>query len=163
MVAYLLLKKPEDPVPYIIQFLEERKNKGAVALSAHDKRQLEELKEEYGRLNEKKKTIVAKEEGSGSDSDDRGKKGDGSSSDSEGEEEEYLDVVNDPYSPDKQQAKLQMAQKSRTSVSAEVFGKYHAKAAFTAKIVAKSQAIKKSIHDRLSSAFMFMSLDEKDM
>jgi len=85
-----------------------------------------------------------------------------SSSGSE-EDEEYLDTVNDSFNPVQHQAKIQMAQKTRTSVSAEVFGKYHVKAAFTAKVVPKTEEIKSKIQQRLSSAFMFMSLDHKDM
>lgn len=165
LVAYLLLKKPDDPVPYIIQFLEDVKHKGAAPLSATQKKQLEDLRAEYKVLEEKKRALEAKEgDGSGSDSDagHKKKKG-GSSSDSENDDEEYLDVVNDPYSPDQHQKKLQMAQKSRTSVSAEVFGKYHSKAAFQAKVIAKDAAVQKKIHERLAGAFMFMSLDEKDM
>ena len=56
-----------------------------------------------------------------------------------------------------------MAQRSRTSVSAEVFGKYHVKAAFKSKVVPKSQEIKDSIENRLLNSFMFMSLDQKDL
>ena len=56
-----------------------------------------------------------------------------------------------------------MAQRNRTSVSAEVFGKYHVKAAFKPKIIQKSDAVKESIKNRLLGAFMFMSLDDKDM
>jgi hypothetical protein len=48
-------------------------------------------------------------------------------------------------------------------VSAEAFGKYHVKAAFKPKEVAKSQEIKDSIKDRLAGSFMFMSLDQKDL
>lgn len=163
MVAYLLLKKPDDPVPYIIQFLQDLKNSGGAALSANEKRELEALKEEYKNLQDKKKTIVAKAgDGSGSDS-DGGKKKDGQSSSDSGDEEEYLDEVNDPYNPVTNQAKLQMAQKTRQSVSAEVFGRFHKKEDFVAKVVPKSEKIKEKIHDRLSSAFMFMSLDDKEM
>lgn len=56
-----------------------------------------------------------------------------------------------------------MAQKARISVSAEVFGKYHAKEAFVAKVVPKSQEIQDKIKERLTGAFMFMSLEEKDL
>jgi cAMP-dependent protein kinase regulator len=116
---------------------------------------------------EKKKTLRINQNESGSDSDKKGKinlklKNGGSSSDS-GEDEEYLDVVNDPYSPVHHQDQVKMAQKARVSVSAEVFGKYHSKAAFTSKVVKKSKEIQDKIHQRLNSAFMFMSLDEKDM
>ena len=162
MVAFLLLKKPDDPVPYIIQFLEDTKSSGGVTLSINEKRELDNLKQEYKNLNDKKKAIGAREDGSDEDSDGRKRDG-GSSSESEGEEEEYLDVVNDQFSPATQQKNLQLAQKSRTSVSAEVFGKYHAKGAFQAKVVKKEASEHAKIHERLSGAFMFMSLDEKDM
>lgn len=54
------------------------------------------------------------------------KRADASSSDSEANEE-YLDEVHEPMSPLKEQSKIQMAQKARISVSAEVFGKYNMK------------------------------------
>lgn len=60
-----------------------------------------------------------------------------SSSDSQGEEE-YLDEINEPLSPLKQQDKIKMAQKARISVSAEVFGKYNMKEAFVAKVIPKN-------------------------
>jgi cAMP-dependent protein kinase regulator len=56
-----------------------------------------------------------------------------------------------------------MAQKARISVSAEVFGKYHMKEAFVAKVVPKNQEVKDKIKQRLAGAFMFMSLEEKDL
>jgi cAMP-dependent protein kinase regulator len=42
-----------------------------------------------------------------------------------------------------------MAQKSRVSVSAEVFGKYHVKEEWKAKVINKSEEAKNKIHDRL--------------
>lgn len=103
-MAYLLLKKPDDPVPFIIQFLEDMKHKGAAPLSAAQKKQLEDLRAEYKVLEDKKRNLEAKHgDGSGSDSDRNDKKkAKDSSSDSDGEAEEYLDVVNDPYNPDNQ-------------------------------------------------------------
>lgn len=56
-----------------------------------------------------------------------------------------------------------MATKARTSVSAEVFGKYHVKQAFKPKIIVKSKEIKDKIKERLSGAFMFGGLDESDL
>ncbi len=56
-----------------------------------------------------------------------------------------------------------MASRARTSVSAEVFGKYHQKAAFKPKVIAKSEEVKKKIEERLRSAFMFMSLEDADL
>ena len=48
-----------------------------------------------------------------------------SSSDSEADEEQ--DQVNEPLAPVNHQKQVQMAQKARISVSAEVFGKYNMK------------------------------------
>jgi hypothetical protein len=48
-------------------------------------------------------------------------------------------------------------------VSAEVFGKYHIKEAFKAKVIPKGEDVKKRIEERLLQAFMFMSLDESDL
>ena len=95
-----------------------------------------------------------KQEQSSSDSEaDAKRPQDDSSSDSEADEVAPLEVSKN----------LQMAKKSRTSVSAEVFGKYHVKAAFKPKIIQKSQAVQESIKNRMLGAFMFMNLDDKDM
>jgi cAMP-dependent protein kinase regulator len=56
-----------------------------------------------------------------------------------------------------------MAQKSRTSVSAEVFGKYHVKQAFKPKVIKKDEDVKQKIKARLLTAFMFMCLEENDL
>jgi cAMP-dependent protein kinase regulator len=48
-------------------------------------------------------------------------------------------------------------------VSAEVFGRYNVKAAFSAVEIPKTQEVKQKIRERLSQAFMFMSLEDKDM
>lgn len=71
--------------------------------------------------------------------------------------------MNEPLSPLNNQDLIKKAQKSRQSVSAEVFGKYHIKEAFKAKVVPKSADVKKRIEERLTSAFMFMGLDDNDL
>ena len=52
---------------------------------------------------------------------------------------------------------------ARTSVSAEVFGRYNKKAAFVPKVVEKSEAIKQKIKDRLTQTFMFKALGEEEL
>ena len=56
-----------------------------------------------------------------------------------------------------------MAKASRTSVSAEVFGKYNKKEIFNPTVIKKDQNIKDKILNRLKQSFMFMALDENDM
>lgn len=50
----------------------------------------------------------------------------------------------------------------RTSVSAEAYGKYNKKGDFKARIIAKNQEQKTRIEKRLSQAFMFSALDDKE-
>lgn len=124
IVAQLLLNKPDEPVPEIIQFLQDLKGTGAPPLSKEERTELNRLRDEYEKLKNQKKKV--KKESSDSEAEE-GKNG--SSSDSEGDPVAELDVAK----------KLNLAKKSRTSVSAEVFGKYHVKAAFKPKIIPKSQ------------------------
>ena len=48
-------------------------------------------------------------------------------------------------------------------MSAEVFGKFHVKEAFKAKVIKKDEDVKKRIEQRLLQAFMFMALDDHDL
>ena len=101
-------------------------------------------------------------ESSGDDEAGRKRGGDESSQSDSECDEEYLDQVAEPLNPMKAKEMAQR-QQARTSVSAEVFGKYHIKEAFKPKVIAKSQEVQGKIKERLSNAFMFMSLDERDL
>jgi len=54
------------------------------------------------------------------------------------------------------------ARSTRASVSAEVYGKFNQKSAFEPKLVQKSEEQKERIRTRLSQAFMFSALDDKE-
>ena len=56
-----------------------------------------------------------------------------------------------------------MAQRSRISVSAEVFGKYNLKEEYKPKLIAKIQEMIEIIKKRLYQTFMFMNLDDKGL
>ena len=51
---------------------------------------------------------------------------------------------------------------ARISVSAEVYGRFNQKSAFQAKVIVKSEEQKARIRTRLSQAFMFSALDDKE-
>jgi len=51
---------------------------------------------------------------------------------------------------------------ARASVSAEVYGRFNQKSAFQAKVIPKSEEQKERIRKRLSQAFMFSALDDKE-
>ena len=54
-------------------------------------------------------------------------------------------------------------QGQRTSVSAEVYGKFNKKEDFKAKVIPKSDEQIKRIRDRVTQSFLFNALDEKDL
>lgn len=87
-----------------------------------------------------KKTQKKDEEASESDNDD---------------DDEHEDLLEIP-------TKKSPMNKGRSSVSAEAYGLYHKKSAYTPKFVIKSQEQKERIIKRLSQAFMFQALDEKE-
>jgi hypothetical protein len=104
MVAELLLNKPQEPIPHIVQHLQDIQGKGTPPLTKEEKSELNLLRDEVEKLRTKAKQIKSKSIGKKPDDSDSGKKraeGD-SSEDSEGDEE-YLDEINEPLSPLKNQ------------------------------------------------------------
>lgn len=78
------------------------------------------------------------------------------SSSSKSEDDEYVDVK---ALREKHAKKLE---KPRTSVSAEVYGRFNQKKAYVPKVVPKTEEQKQKIRKRLGQAFMFSALDEKE-
>ena len=98
IVAVLIQKKPDEPIPSIIQMLEEKKNIGAKPLSKDERVELEALREDYKLLLQKKKTMADKDEGSDSEKAKKRKAGN-SSSESDNDGDEYLDELKDEFNP----------------------------------------------------------------
>lgn len=82
---------------------------------------------------------------------------DSAQSDSDDSESEYLD-------PEILKKKMQSQAKKnpRSSVSAEVYGKFNKKEAYVPKVVPKTALQKAKIRERLGQAFMFSALDPKE-
>lgn len=78
-------------------------------------------------------------------------------SDSDHDSDEAEDEYAEPVQPAKKGAGY-----GRTSVSAEVYGKFNKPENFKPKIVPKTQAQKDKIAMRLNQAFMFSNLDDKE-
>ena len=78
--------------------------------------------------------------------------------DSEDSDDDAVDALADPSVI----IKLQQGKQSRTSVSAEVYGSYNKKSDFIAKNIKKNEDQIARIKQRLSTAFMFQSLDEQE-
>ena len=58
--------------------------------------------------------------------------------------------------------KMNKAKGARGSVSAEAFGMFNKKCSYIPKIIAKTDEVKDKIRERLSQAFMFAMLDDKE-
>lgn len=106
LVKILLIVKPEDPIPYMIQYLEDHSGKGARPLSKKETEELARLRRQYVKL----KTKIGEHD----EPEDVKVEDEHSSSD----EAEYIDEL-----PEVAQRK--MTGPARTSVSAEAYGIYH--------------------------------------
>ena len=65
-----------------------------------------------------------------------------------------------PIDVDKQK---KLSENARISVSAEAFGRWNKKEEFKARVIQKADQTKEKIKERLLTAFMFNSIDEKEM
>ena len=89
MTTRVLKEQPEDPIPYIIQYLEDMKGIGEKPLTAQEKMELEQLRAQRKELQEK----IAQKKASNVKEEKPNKGGDSESSDSEGEEVAELPAV----------------------------------------------------------------------
>ncbi len=71
------------------------------------------------------------------------------------DEDDYVDILPEQLAKAK-------ARGPRSSVSAEAFGSFNKKSAFVPKVVAKDEAAKATINQKMSQAFMFSALDERE-
>ena len=138
LVKNILIHKPDNPHEFMIKWLHD--NYGSSAASA-TKERLNFLKQEVARLQD----LLGDDEES-----DRGSEHESEESD----EEDYLDelptaIVNKHKGP-------------RSSVSAEAFGLYNKKEDFKPTVIPKSDETKDKIRERLSKAFMFSALADKE-
>jgi cAMP-dependent protein kinase regulator len=146
LVNRLLVIKPDDPIPYMVQYLEDSKGEGAKALSKKETEELSKLRSQFEKCKHKL----------GSDFDEDSKQEEEEQNSSSDGEDDYIDDL--PAT-----MKKMMTQPARTSVSAEVYGVYLKKSDFTARVVEKTDETKSKIKERLLESFMFSHLDEKDL
>ena len=82
---------------------------------------------------------------------------------SDDEEEEGDEVMDLDTMLKQKQAENKVKTANRTSVSAEVYGKFNKKENFKARVIPKSVDEKKKIREKLLMSFLFRALDEKDL
>jgi len=147
LVNRLLIIKPDDPIPYMVQYLEDSKGKGAKPLSKKETEELGRLKAQFEKYRGKL--------GSEYDEDEKSE-GESVHTQSDDDEDDYIDEL-------PQTMTSKMKGPARTSVSAEAYGIYLKKSDFEARVIEKSDEAKSKIKERLLESFMFSHLDEKDL
>lgn len=164
LVAHLIHKKPDDPVPYMMHYLEKKKGIATAPLSHQEKVELTLLQIESDKL---KATLQKLEEmqndnGEGEEDEDeeekatkRTKEDDDRSESEADDEDDFVDEI--------PQTLTQKFPKFRTSVSAEAFGVFNKKAEFKARVIQKDAETKEKIKARLNESFMFANLDDKEL
>lgn len=156
LVTQLLLERPDHLAPFMIKWLTENtKTPAAAALTEGvPLYELTTLKAELEQLQEEVKKLEADagEIGGSNTGKDNSKK------DDESEEEDDEDDVEDLPPPPSTYLK-----KERTSVSAEAYGAFNVKKAFSPPVHAKTDEQKSRIKDVLVKSFMFNTLEKSDM
>jgi len=151
MVADVLTSMPTDPVAFMIEWLEKKAGPqvgGGARGSILDDNAA--MKSQLGKMN----ATLAEAGAMMNDGD----------ADKEEEEEEEEDDDNEldelPESFKKPEGQMKTA---RASVSAEAYGAWNQKAAFTAQVIAKTDEQTNRLKGCLGKSFMFQALDEKDL
>lgn len=132
IISAVLIKKPDDPVPFMIEWLHK---KLGLPSKHSEKEELRLLRQEVARLKAAKN---AGSEGEASESNDN-------------------DEVDDEDIMPKSNPELH-----RSAVSAEAYGRWNKKTDFIPRVIEKTDEQVERLLKRLNNSFMFASLDDKD-
>mmetsp|Transcript_15989 Transcript_15989/g.36601 ORF Transcript_15989/g.36601 Transcript_15989/m.36601 type:complete len:406 (-) Transcript_15989:212-1429(-) len=154
IVRECLKGTPDDPVPFMLQFLEDKRIKlEEQELTEQEKAQLEKENEELEAQMVKVKSKVCTTAKFAADDEEEGNK------DEEDEDEDDDDEEPPPGFFTEQAS----APRARASVSAEAYGEWNRKKKFVAPVVSKTDTQKDRLKEVLSKSFMFSNLDENDL
>ena len=127
VVGVLLVKKPDKPLPYLMDWLEEKLGKVG---QLSEKEELHMLRQEVARLK---------------------------AQNDEGSEHENSESGEDDTVEELPQ-KVSQADRHRSAVSAEAYGKWNKKEDFKPRIIPKTKEQEQKLEERLSKSFMFSHL-----
>lgn len=148
MVAECIHRMPADPVPFMLEWLEQKK------VSDEDKQLSPEERERLAKENKELEANVNKVK---SQMQEAAKLAVSDKKDDDEEEEE--DDEDDEPPPDFERPQ---GIKARQSVSAEAYGEWNAKKAFVPPVIPKSDEQKERLKNCLGKSFLFSSLEEND-
>jgi len=152
MVAQCIFKMPTDPVPFMLQWLEDKKvSDEDRLLTPEEKKRYEEENLNLERNMQKVKKEMQEAANLVSTSDDK-------KPEPESEEEDDEDDEPPPGWSDAPQPS-----KGRASVSAEAYGEWNTKKAFVAPVITKSDEQKERLKGCLQKSFLFSVMDDQDL
>jgi len=148
MVAECIHRMPADPVPFMLQWLQQKNiAEEDKLLSPQEKDRLaaenKQLEAEINRVKSQMQECAKLAAGDAKEED----------------EEEEEDDDDDEPPPDFER---QMPTKARQSVSAEAYGQWNQKKAFVPPVIPKSDEQKERLKQVLSKSFLFSNLDDND-
>jgi len=148
MVAECIHRMPQDPVPFMLEWLEQKK------VSDDDKAL---TPEERDRISVENKSLAESVHKVKSQMQEAAKLA--ADADPEEEEEEEDDEDDEPP----EGWMKEPTDRARQSVSAEAYGEWNAKKAFVAPVITKTDEQKDRLKNVLVKSFLFSSLDSNDL
>lgn len=157
LVTQLLLERPDHLAPYMIKWLSENVKTPAAAALTEGVNELSVLKAELEKLQEEVRKLEA----------DSGAAGDGAKPAEEKKEEEAKEESEEEEDDDEDvdlaPPPAAYLKKERTSVSAEAYGAFNVKKAFTPPVYPKTDEQKERIKAVLLKSFLFKNLEKADL
>ena len=166
LIYELAIKQPINIEKYMIDFLTKYGNYTASGLTIEEKKELESLRIAVKHYrNMEKHDLVKSNSDFNKNNVIKDGKADAESSESEEDvmdEKEEAEINSKLNNIQKKQV-LEKAIKSRSSVSAEVYGFYNKKEKFVPKVIPKNDEQMNRIKGKIISSFIFSSLEKKDL
>lgn len=150
MVAECIHRMPEDPTPFMLEWLEQK------SITEEEKLLSPERKEELHNENKKLEEQIKKVKNQMQEAAKMAVTDDNQKDEEEEEEEDDFDEPPPDFFKDQ-------SGKARQSVSAEAYGQWNTKKAFVAPVITKTDEQKDRLKSVLLENFMFKALDETDL
>ena len=140
LMFQLVCEKPEDPVEFMINWIQKTGGYNSNGLTIKEKEELENLRKEIIQYRNKKELNIKKEENSSSEEED------------------------DMYDPKTEQPKkAKNTRAGRKGISAESYGKFNKKENFKPRFIQKTENQIVRIKGRILQSFLFNSLESSDL
>jgi len=150
MVAEAIHKMPKDPIPFMLEWLENKR------VVEEDKDLTVDEKDTLAKENQSLQAEIESMKGHLSEVVNMANNESGT----HGDEEEEDDDDDDEPPPDFERP---MQAKARQSVSAEAYGEWNAKKEFVAPVIIKTDAQKDRLKEVLKQSFLFANLDTNEL